>query len=163
MVKKIFLILVALLAAAFIVLNFFPIDTTNPPVVPTETLEAGVTVPPDISLILGRSCSDCHTNQTIYPWYSRIQPVAWYLKGHIDDGRRKLNFSVWNTYPAKKRSKKLEEICDQVESKEMPLPSYLWIHRDSILSDSDAKALCVWAKQEKARVDAVIDNAPTSD
>ena len=146
--------------ATFIVLQFFRIDKTNPAVVQAETLEASVAVPPDISLIIGKSCSDCHTNQTQYPWYSNVQPAAWMLKSHIDEGRQKLNFSIWKTYELKRRSRKFEQICEQVESKEMPLPSYLWIHRDAILSDSDGKALCDWAKQEKEKVDAAIAAAP---
>ncbi len=162
MAKKIFKILVIVVVAAFVVLQFFQIDKTNPPVVQAETLEASTTVPSNIVIIIGKSCGDCHTNQTVYPWYSNVQPTAWFLKNHIDDGRRKLNFSIWNTYTSAKKSKKLDEICEQIESKEMPIPSYLWIHRDSILSDSDGKALCEWAKQEKAKVDASITAMPVA-
>ena len=82
--------------------------------------------------------------------------MAWLLKSHIDDGRSHLNFSIWNTYTPQKRSKKLDQICDELASKDMPLPSYLWIHRDAALSENDSKALCDWAKQEKDKVDAVI-------
>ena len=152
MIKKILKILAIVLVATFVVIQFFRIDKTAPAIVQAETLEAAVSVPPDVSLILGRSCNDCHSNTTIYPWYSNIQPAAWFLKNHIDDGRRQLNFSVFNTYTAKRKAKKLEEVCEQVESKEMPLPSYLWIHWDSILKDTEAKALCDWANQEKAKI-----------
>lgn len=162
MVKKILKILVLLIVAAMIVLQFFRIDKVNPPVVKAETLEASVAIPPEISLIIGRSCNDCHSNQTIYPWYSNVQPISWLLKNDIDDGRQKLNFSVWNTYTQQRRSKKLEQMCELLESKEMPLPSYLWIHRDSILSENDSKALCDWAKQEKGRVDAGVAAAGAS-
>src|SRR5207253_7873948 len=117
-----------------------------------ETLEAAVAVPPDISFILSRSCNDCHTNNTIYPWYSYIQPAGWFLKNHIDEGRRHLNFSVFNTYTPNKKAKKLEEICEQIDSGEMPLPSYLWLHGNAVLKDTEAKALCDWANQEKARI-----------
>ncbi|HEX3102307.1 MAG TPA: heme-binding domain-containing protein [Pyrinomonadaceae bacterium] len=156
MIKKILKVLVIVIVAAVVVLQFFRIDKANPPVVQAETLEAAAAIPPDISLIIGRSCNDCHSNQTIYPWYSNVQPMAWFLKSHIDDGRQHLNFSIWNTYTPQKRSKKLEAICDELESKDMPLPSYLWIHRDAVLSENDSKALCDWAKQEKGKVDAVI-------
>ncbi len=122
MAKKISKIILLVLVAAFIVIQFFRIDKTNPTVNAAETLEASVSVPPDISLILGRSCNDCHTNQTIYPWYTNVQPAAWFLKDHIDDGRGELNFSVWSTYTPKRKAKKLEEICEQVEKGEMPLP-----------------------------------------
>lgn len=154
MVKKIIKVVVILLAVAFVVIQFFRIDKVAPPVVPGETIEAAVNVPPDIELILGRSCADCHTNSTVYPWYFNIQPTGWFMKGHIDDGRRHFNMSVFNTYAPKKKAKKLEEICEQVESGEMPLPSYLWIHRDAVLKDTEAKALCDWAKQEQAKIPA---------
>jgi len=150
--KKVIKIIVIVLIAAFVVVQFFRIDKTAPPIVQAETLEAAVAVPPDIALILGRSCNDCHSFTTIYPWYSNIQPTAWFLKDHIDDGRRELNFSIFNTYKPKRKAKKLEEICEQVESKEMPLPSYLWIHWDSALKAGEAKALCDWANQEKEKI-----------
>ena len=156
MVKKILNILAIVIIATLIALQFFRIDKVNPPVVQAETLEASTVVPPDISLIIGRSCNDCHSNQTIYPWYSNVQPTAWFLKSHIDDARKKLNFSIWNTYQPTKKSQKLEKICEQLQLKEMPLPSYLWIHSSSTLSDNDSKALCDWATQEKLRIDAVI-------
>jgi len=151
MIRKILKVVVIVLVAAFVVIQFFRIDKAVPPINRDETLEAAVNVPPDVSLILGRSCADCHSNTTVYPWYVNIQPVAWFMKDHIDDGRRHLNFSVFNTYAPKKKAKKLEEICEQVESAEMPLPSYLWIHRDAVLKDTEAKALCDWAKQEKTK------------
>jgi Haem-binding domain len=159
MIKKIIKIVVILIVVGLVVIQFFQIDKSNPPIVPDQTLEASTRVPPDISEILGRSCKDCHTNQTIYPWYSNVQPVAWFLKNHIDDGLRHLNFSLWNTYTPSKKSKRLDDICEQLESKAMPLPSYLWIHGSSALSESDGKALCAWAKQEKAKIDATLGNA----
>jgi hypothetical protein len=150
--KKVFKIVVLVLVAAFLVIQVFRIDRSNPPIVQAETLESTIAVPADVSQILVRSCNDCHTNSTVYPWYSNVQPVGWFLKDHIDDGKRHLNFSIFNTYAAKKKAKKLEEICEQVESKEMPLPSYLWIHRESALTESDTKALCDWAKGEASKI-----------
>ncbi len=150
--KKTLKILGILIFVGFVVLQFFGIDKTTPPIVPSETLEAAVSVPADISQIMVRSCNDCHTNATIYPWYSNVQPFGWFLKNHIEEGRQKLNFSIFNIYTAQKKAKRLDDVCDQVESKEMPLPSYLWIHRDAVLTDSDAKALCDWAKQEQGKI-----------
>ena len=151
-VKKVVKIVVIVLVAAFVVLQFFQIDRSAPPVVEADTLEATTNVPPDIALIMGRSCNDCHTNVTRYPWYSYIQPSGWFLKNHIDDGRRHLNFSIWNTYAAKKKAQKLDQMCEQLDLKAMPLPSYLWIHRDAVLSDTDSKALCDWARAESAKI-----------
>ncbi|KXK01223.1 MAG: class I cytochrome c [Acidobacteria bacterium OLB17] len=147
------------LAAAFVVLQFFQIDRTNPPVNAVEMLEAAVEVPPDIKIILGRSCNDCHSNTTIYPWYASVQPSAWYVKDHIDDGRRHLNFSVFNTYPLAKKQKKLSEMCEQVRSAEMPLPSYLWIHGDAKMQPGEAEAVCDWTNAAIA----ALANAPAAE
>ena len=150
--KKALKVVCLILIAGFVVIQFFRIDKSSLPVVQAETIGSTIAVSPDISQILVRSCNNCHSNATDYPWYSNLQPVGWYLKNHIDDGRRKLNFDIFNTYPAKKKVKKLEEICEQVETKEMPLPSYLWLHGEAVLSDSDARALCEWATQEKGKI-----------
>lgn len=141
-----------MIIAGLIVIQFFRIDKNMPPIVQAETLEASVYVPENVRGILERSCNDCHTNKTVYPWYSNIQPFAWFLNDHITHGRSHLNFSIFNTYQAKKKIKRLEEICEQVESKEMPLPSYLWIHRDSVMKGGDAKILCDWAEAEKGKI-----------
>lgn len=152
MLKKILKITAICLILAFIVIQFFAIDKANPPVNEGEALEAVVAVPADVSQILSRSCNDCHSHKTIYPWYSYVQPSGWFLRGHIDDARRHLNFSKFATYEPKKQAKKLEEICEEVEAGAMPLPSYLWIHGDAVLSKSDAAALCAWAKEARSRM-----------
>lgn len=142
--KKILKVVVIILVLGFVVLQFFPPDRTNPPIVEAETLEASTRVPADVAAILNRSCSDCHSHKTTYPWYSNISPASLFLASHIRDGRRHLNFSVWNTYDKKKKSHKMEEIQEQVEGGIMPLGSYLWVHRDAVLSESDARALVDW-------------------
>lgn len=153
MLKKILKIAAIVIVAALIVVQFIRPDFTNPPVNEAETLEASVQVPENIKAIMNRSCSDCHTNTTVYPWYSQISPVSWWLKNHIDEGRRELNFSVWATYQPKRKAKKLEEVCKQINEKEMPLPSYTWAHRDAILSAEESKVLCDWATAEKAKIE----------
>jgi hypothetical protein len=152
--KKALKIVAIILLAGFVVIQFFRPDFTNPPVTEAETLESATTVPENVDAILKRSCYDCHSNATVNPWYSKIQPSAWFLKNHIDDARRQVNFSVWNTYDVKKKRHKLEEVCEQLESKAMPLPSYLWIHWDAKLSDDQRKTVCDWATAERARLQA---------
>ncbi len=152
MIKKILKVLVLVIAIGFVVVQFFRIDKANPPIVESETLESAISVPPDVALIMGRSCNDCHSHKTIYPWYSNVQPVAWLLKDHIDEGRGELNFSKFNTYEAKKKAKKLEEICEEVREGNMPLPSYLWGHSDAVLSENDKNTLCDWANAERAKL-----------
>jgi hypothetical protein len=150
--RKVLKVIVILIAVCLIVLQFFQIDRAAVPVIPTQTLKAAVNVPPDVSQMLVRSCNDCHSDQTQYPWYSYFQPVGWFVKGHIEDGKKELNFSKFNTYEPKKKVRKLEEICEMVQDGSMPLPSYTWIHRSAVLTNSDAQALCDWVDVEKAKI-----------
>lgn len=152
MLRKIVKIILVVLMVAFALAQFIRPDFTNPPITPADTLMATTNVPADVQQILTRSCNDCHSNNTRYPWYSKLTPFNWFLATHIEEGRHELNFSVWNTYSAEKKERKLDEICEQVEQASMPLPSYLWIHRDAVLSQSDSKRLCEWAKSERARI-----------
>ncbi|HQU82503.1 MAG TPA: heme-binding domain-containing protein [Pyrinomonadaceae bacterium] len=152
MVKKIILAIFGVLLLAFIVIQFIRPDFTNPPVNAADKIENSMQIPDNVKTVLARSCADCHSNETKYPWYSKIQPSAWFLKDHIDEGRHELNFSIWNTYENRRKKRKLDEICEQIESKEMPLPSYLWIHGDAKMSEEDIKIVCDWAKSESAKI-----------
>lgn len=151
--KKILKIAAVVFVAAFIVAQFIRPDFSNPPIVPGETLEDSTTVPAEVQMLMSRSCSDCHSNKTLYPGYAQISPFSWFLKGHIDEGRGEMNLSTWNTYPVKKKVRKLEEICEMMETRAMPLPSYLWIHRDAVLTDDQSRMLCDWANSEKKRIE----------
>ena len=152
MLRKILKITAIVLLVGFVAVQFVRPDFTNPPVVDAETLAASSPVPSDVDQILRRSCFDCHSHETRYPWYSKVSPFNWFLAGHIEDGRREVNFSVWNTYSTEQKVRKLEEICDVIESAEMPLPSYLWIHWDASLSKENGQVLCEWAKAESQRL-----------
>lgn len=145
---KIFLIVLTVL---FLAVQFIRPDFTNPPVIAEQRLEANA----EVAALLQRSCNDCHTNETVYPWYSQVSPVSWWLKSHIDEGRAKLNFSEWGTYSASKKVRKLEEICDEIRSGQMPLPSYTWSHRDAVLSDGDVKSLCDWTDAERVTIESL--------
>ena len=98
----------------------------------------------EIATILRDNCYDCHSNQTNYPWYSEITPVNYWLEEHIVDGKKHFNVSDWDAYSARKKDHKLEELVEFVESGEMPLDSYTWIHGD--LSQKDAKLLIQWVE-----------------
>jgi len=150
--KKILKIAAIVLVIAFIVAQFFRPNRVNPPVVEADTLEASTQVPDDVKAIISRACADCHSSTTMYPWYSNISPASWFLADHVADGRGEMNFSEWNTYSPRKKGKKLEEICEQIEKGEMPLRSYLWLHWDAALSADDVKALCGWATRERERL-----------
>jgi hypothetical protein len=155
MLKKGLKIGVLVLAIAFAAVQFYRPDQTNPRDDPAMTIEASMDIPEDVRMILGRSCADCHSNRTVYPWYSKITPVNWFLDSHVRSGRRELNISEWNTYESRKKIRKLDEVCQEVESGEMPLPSYLWIHWDAAMQPGDTQKLCEWANVEKARLQTV--------
>ncbi|MBA2493311.1 MAG: heme-binding domain-containing protein [Acidobacteria bacterium] len=150
--KRFLKIAAIILAAAFVVIQFIRPDFTNPPVNQSETLEASTQVPKNVEAILTNSCKDCHSYESQYPWYSKIQPSAWFLARHIEEGRHEMNLSVWNTYEAKRKRRKLSQMCEQAESHEMPLPSYLWIHRSAKLSDEQIEILCNWTRQESDKL-----------
>ena len=145
--KKTLKIIAILVVIAIVAIQFVRPDRTNPPVDQAQILEATTAVPADVKEILVRSCSDCHSNETRYPWYSNVSPFSWFLVDHIREGRGELNLSEWGTYTTEKKKRKLDEICEMVQSAEMPLPSYLWIHRDAVLSESDKKVLCDWSEE----------------
>lgn len=102
-------------------------------------------VPTDVENILVTSCYDCHSNSTNYPWYSKVQPTAWWLSDHIKEGKKELNFSVFATYSIRRQYRKLEEVIDQVKEDEMPLSSYTLIHRKARLSAEQKQKLSNWA------------------
>jgi hypothetical protein len=98
-------------------------------------------VPENIGRLLHTSCYNCHSNNTNYPWYSRIQPVGWYLQKHINKGKSELNFSEFGSYSVRRQKSKLQSMTDEIEKDEMPLPSYTLLHRDARLSKESKKAI----------------------
>ena len=102
-------------------------------------------VPSRVQQILKRSCYDCHSNNTVYPWYMNIQPVAWYLAHHIKEGKHELNFSEFGTYTPKKQLHKLQEVAKEVKEGEMPLESYTILHHEAKLSQEEQAILVSWA------------------
>jgi len=136
----------------FVAAQAYRPDRTNPRVDESKTLGAHARVPPEVAAILERSCNDCHSSETRWPWYSHVAPVSWWLKSHVEEGRRELNVSEWGTYAPRKRERKLHEICQQVEAGQMPLKSYLPLHPSARLSDEDKRVLCEWARGEERRL-----------
>lgn len=100
--------------------------------------------PKIISKALENSCYDCHSNNTIYPWHSKIQPAAWFLENHIKEGKKELNFSDWTTYSNRRKKSKLKSIISQIKDDQMPLPSYTFIHNNAKLSKKVKENLTVF-------------------
>jgi hypothetical protein len=125
---------------------------TNPAVDPAQALEAHTQLDPKVSSILNRSCYDCHSNKTRWPWYANVAPVSWFVIDHVDHGRSHLNFSEWSKYTTEEKKTHLGQFCDLVTQGWMPLSSYTPLHPDAKLSDADKKVICEWASAERARV-----------
>ncbi|MBX9785566.1 MAG: heme-binding domain-containing protein [Chitinophagaceae bacterium] len=101
---------------------------------------------------LKTACFDCHSNNTTYPWYANVQPVAWWLQGHINDGKKHLNFSEFASYKTKRQHKKLEEIGKAVTEGWMPLDSYTWMHKNVRLSAEQKTAIKKWVDESLAKL-----------
>jgi hypothetical protein len=151
---RLFKRIILALAVIFVLMQLYRPARTNPPVDQTHTMEKAMAIPPNVQTILSRACNDCHSSKTVWPWYSNVAPISWMLTDHVNEGRAELNFSDWTTFSQKKKRHKLEEICEQVNKKEMPVSSYLWMHHDATLSAEDRNAICDWANAEKAKIPA---------
>jgi hypothetical protein len=135
-----------ILAISFLAIQLVPVHRENPPVDPAKTIFATATVPANIHAIVQRSCKDCHSNETRWPWYSKVAPVSWLVANDVKEARHELNFSEWGTYSEKRKDHKLEEICDQVRDGGMPDAKYTWIHRDAKLGQEERSAVCAWTE-----------------
>ena len=134
------------LLAILIIIQIFRIDKSNPPIDTKIEFATVTNTPTAILQKLKAACYDCHSHEAKYPWYTSVQPVAWWIKGHIKGGMQHLNFSEWGTYDAKKQSHKIEEMIEEIESRHMPLKSYTWMHADAKLSDADIVEINDWLK-----------------
>lgn len=144
MLKKILKRVFQLLLIAFIVIQFFRPTKNKAESISKNDISTLYTVPTDVQSILKTSCYDCHSNNTVYPWYAEVQPVAWWLNNHVVDGKKHLNFSEFAGYSLRRQYHKLEETNEMVKEGEMPLDSYLWIHTNAKLSDGQKLILANW-------------------
>ncbi len=137
--KKVLLSIGVLAVVAFGVIQLIPVDRSNPPG------ETDIPTSPDVKAILKRACYDCHSNETVWPWYSRVAPVSWLVVWDVRKGREELNFSTWNRYGAEERAKKVKESREEVEDGEMPPWFYVAVHPQARLSTEDRGVLDAWA------------------
>lgn len=114
----------------------------------TESFERVIAPPDTVVRLLQRSCYDCHSNNTHYPWYTRVQPVGWYLANHVKEGKAELNFHAFGTYSARRQVSKLRAIRESIEEGTMPLSSYTILHNEAKLSDSEKAVLIQWLTKE---------------
>lgn len=127
------------LAVLFVAIQLVPSGRTNPAV--TKPLVA----PEEVMTILRRSCFDCHSNATEWPWYAYVAPASWLVVHDTDEGRAELNFSHWGDLSDNARSSKASEVVEEIEDGKMPLEAYLWMHSEAKISPADLEVLRRWA------------------
>lgn len=125
----------------FIGIQFVPIAITNPPV--GSEIDAGE----EVLTLLRQACYDCHSNETVVPWYGKVAPVSWWLADHVEHGRGKLNFSNWAELDPAQEEHLLHEITEEVAEGEMPPDNYTWLHPLARLDDAQLALLMDWASQ----------------
>ena len=143
MTKKILLGLLSL----FILFQFFRPSRNLSTAPETDDIFSHYPASENIKAMIKTSCYDCHSNDTRYPWYAGIQPLAWWLDHHIEEGKGELNFSDFAAFNIRYKSHKLDEIMEVINEREMPLKSYLLIHSGSRLTDAQRKEIVKWADE----------------
>ena len=133
------------LVVGLVVIQFFhPVRNVSSALSPND-VSVKYPVPPDVRRTLEQACYDCHSNNTRYPWYASVQPVAWLLAYDVRGGKRHLNFSQFGTYPAKNATRKLGAIVEEVRQGDMPLAIFTWLHPEARLTAEQRTQLTAWA------------------
>lgn len=132
---------------ALVVIQFIPLKPNQQGYESVLAFEQETQVSPKLSSILKANCYDCHSNQTQYPWYSAVAPINFWLDEHVQDGKKHFNLSQWSEYSIKRKDHKLEELIEEVEEAEMPLPSYTWVHGS--LTEIERQTLLDWAQMAR--------------
>lgn len=136
------------LPALLLLMQFVPVNRVNPAFNPEDDYLVQAAVPGHTATLIRTACYDCHSNQTVYPWYSRLAPISFWLKNHVNEGREHLNFSTWERYAPSKQLHMLEECAEVVGAGEMPMKSYTWVHPQARLTDAQRKELVEWFSEE---------------
>jgi len=141
---KVLKIIAIILLLIVVGIQFIPTTRNQSELVPPTDLMETYNVPEQVEVIFKTSCYDCHSDNTNYPWYNKLQPVSWIMEGHIKEGKSELNFNEFGSYSERRQKSKFKSILSQVKDGEMPLASYTWMHRDAKLSENEIKALEGW-------------------
>jgi hypothetical protein len=149
MMKTILKVVLLVVGVGAIALQFIARpDRINPAEDPALTMTSRLAVPADVRAILDRSCNDCHSHRTQWPWYTAIAPASWVVADDVEEGRDHLNFSEWGRYTVKRQAAKLEMISAEVDKGDMPLKGYLLLHSGAALSEADKDRLCEWVSAQ---------------
>jgi len=130
-----------------LLLQLYPLEKPSNTAVNPNDLLITEKVPENISTLLKKACYDCHSNESIFPWYSKIAPSKWLVYNHINEGREELNFSEWNTLNIDDKSELLDDISTIILEGEMPLKGYIILHSEANLSNTEREAIASWADE----------------
>lgn len=151
MLRRFVIALVCSGLAVLVIAQFFQPERSNPRFDRSAAFVAVARPPRHIASILSRACRDCHSNETVWPWYSRISPVSWWIAKDVQKGRARLNFSEWDRVGPEMAQSRLRDVCEQVRQGEMPPLYYVPLHRAARLSQREIDALCVGWRVGRAR------------
>lgn len=141
-------ILLAILTVLIVIQFIQPARNENGQALPKD-ISRTISIPSNVQLVLQTACYDCHSNNTNYPWYANIQPMGWLLSSHIKDGKAELNFNEFGSYSQRRQQSKLKSIASQVKDDEMPLASYMMLHKKAKLTKEQKGLIIDWALQAK--------------
>jgi hypothetical protein len=137
---KVSLVIIVILIVGFGIIQLIPVNLTNPPV------ESDIQAPPEVKAILKTSCYNCHSHETVWPWYSKVAPVSWLLANDANEGRSKLDFSTWNRYRPEKQITLVDDALKEIKEGDMPPWYYTLKHPEAKLSLDKIKILEAWAQ-----------------
>jgi hypothetical protein len=137
-------LLIAFVVVILLIQLFQPTKNIHPNA-DANNIASIYTTPDSVKRTLQTSCYDCHSNNTVYPWYGVLQPAAWWMSSHVNEGKKELNFDEFASYSPRKQYHKLESFIKEIKEDGMPLDSYTWIHKNAILSPGQKQLLMDWA------------------
>ena len=152
--KRFFKTLGWVLLIALVVIQFFRPEKNIHPGDQPNAITKKFPVTADLKTILDKACMDCHSNNTRYPWYYSIQPVAWWLTNHVNDGKKELNFDDYTNRRPRFQYRRMEQTIELVKDGEMPIDSYTWTHKDAILTEEEKTKIYDWAKSVMSALEA---------
>jgi Haem-binding domain len=120
-------------------------ERSNPAIDASRTIQAHVAPTSGLPAILDRACRDCHSNTTVWPWYTEIAPVSWLMAYGVKKGRNAVNFSEWAAYAPELQRAMLVASCQDVSAGKMPGP-YTVLHPETRLSPHDIETICAAAE-----------------
>lgn len=148
--KKFLLIIIII----FIAIQFIRPAKNIHPGLQAYDIKTLYSVPVDVDTILSKACNDCHSNNTKYPWYYNIQPIAWWMNDHVNTGKSEINFNEFTNLPFREQYKKMDAVQWQIRKNEMPMPSYTIIHKDAILTSTEKDVVINWAEGIRKQLEA---------